>query len=178
MIIILDFNRSPSARGRNNIFGAAAAPRRAARCVRPCVTRVIGSQLDFKGRRSPSSAPPRARESRRLAHRPTAGSERELYENYTRRARRSSASERVVEGGQDRATRGRRMKQVLHGFVRGKERDNAGGIGGRERKRECEKGRLSDRCGKEGKGSVRQGRPVVIAPWSASRTGLKRVTGV
>lgn len=50
-------------------------------------------------------------------------------------------------------------------------------IGERERKRE--KGRLSDRrCGKEGKGSVQQGRPVVIAPRSASRTGLKRVTGV
>lgn len=45
-------------RGRNNIFGAVET-----RCVRPCVTRVIGSQLDFKGCRSPSSAPTRARES-------------------------------------------------------------------------------------------------------------------
>lgn len=45
-------------RGRNNIFGTAGT-----RCVRPCVTRVIGSQLDFKGRRSPSSAPTPAQQS-------------------------------------------------------------------------------------------------------------------
>lgn len=46
-----------------------------------------------------------------------------------------------------------------------------------ENEGERERGRLSDRrCGE--KGSVRQGRPVVIASGSASRTGLKRVTRV
>lgn len=151
-----------------------AAPRRATRCVRPCVTRVIGSQLDFKGRRSPSSAPPRVRVSRRLARRPTAGSERELYENYTRHARRSGASERVVEGRRNRAARGTRTRRVLHGSAREKERDKPGGI----EERENERGGLSDRrCGKERKGSVRQGRPAGIALEECERDRVETCHG-
>lgn len=61
-----------------------------------------------------------------------------------------------------------------HGSVRETERDNRGNWRTREKER-----RLSDRrCGKERKGNVRQGRSPGIALMSASRTGLKRVTGV
>ena len=106
-------------RGRNNIFGAVET-----RCVRPCVTRVIGSQLDFKGCRSPSSAPTLPRERKREKER---ANEREssrigslvrllLPSNEDRHTRRKRTLERDADkrrrGGYVKITRAMRETRV------------------------------------------------------------------
>jgi len=114
--------------------------------------------------------------------------ESELYENYTRHARRPSASERVGRGWVRRERREGQGRSEPR-WVRRAERETSistiaerGREGERERERArrgARERRTSDRCGKEeGERGVRQGRPVDIASRSASRTGLERIAWV